>query len=192
MFSNNTCTFLLLFGIFLTPSPLFSQQAESIRNMRIKTQEIHQKEWRDGKWKIIRYSKSQFDKKGNTLSNVEFGLDSTFKLNEKITYNSHHEPIEYELLDQDGKTIKKTQTFYNHVDQKVEERNFNGQNQLISITKFEYDQFGHKILEVEYNETEQEKTRIQYDYNKYGSLVLKRIYEEGKCIYEKKYEYQYY
>jgi hypothetical protein len=160
--------------------------------MRIKSQEINQKELKGGEWKLIRYSNTQFDKKGNTLSNVEYGIDSSYKSNEKTIYNSNYDPIEFVIFDQEGKQLKRTHTTYNHLGQKIEERNFNNQDKLISLTKFDYDQFGHKILELEYNDTEVETSKIQYEYNKYGSLCLKRIYENGKCIYEKKYVYQYY
>lgn len=193
MCSNRKLTSIFLFfGFLLSHSELFSQRSESARNMRIKSQEINQKELKGGEWKLIRYSNTQFDKKGNTLSNVEYGIDSSFKSNEKTIYNSNYDPIAFVIFDQEGKQLKRTQTTYNHLAQKIEERYFNNQDKFISMTKFEYDQFGHKTLEIEYNDSEVETSRIQYEYNKYGSLVLKRIFENDKCIYEKKYVYQYY
>lgn len=184
--------FIALLLCALQNAKLCAQSTETIRHMRIKSQEIQQKELKNGSWKVIRYSKTFFDRKGNIESNIEFGIDSVFKSNQKIIYNSNHDPVEDIILDEFGKQIKKTQIIYNRLDQKEEERIFDANNELKSVTKFEFDQFGHKILEIEMDANQTEVSRIIYAYNKYGSLVFKQIFEGGKCIYEKKYEYQYY
>ena len=189
MYLNKIFSFVLF--ISLGKFQLYAQ-GNHTRHMRIKSMEYTQRELKSSKWQLTRHSISTFDKKGNLLHNMEFGVDSVFKSNELTIYNGNYDPIEVISYDQFGKQIKKTQIAYNFLHQKIEERILDENDNLLSSTSFEYDQFGHKILEIERDKANLEQAQIRYEYNKYGSLILKKIYRKGECVYEKKYTYHYF
>ncbi|MEY4084319.1 MAG: hypothetical protein RLZZ30_279 [Bacteroidota bacterium] len=192
MYLNNRLSHAIFLVFFLMNFSVLLAQRNNTKHMRIKKIEFKQSEYKSNKWQLTRYSISEFDKKGNPLRNMEYGLDSSFKSNESTVYNANYDPIEYTIFDQNGNQIRKTRTFYNFLNQKIEERVYGVNDILLSSTVFEYDQFGHKILEIEKNESNVELSQTRYEYNKFGSLVLKQIYRNGQCVYEKKYVYQYY
>lgn len=183
----------LLIALSLIPSVSHAQSRRTVKDMKIKSVFIEQKELKKNELVITRLTNNVFDKQGNLISEIERNADSTYKKYDNYVFNKHSDVVEHQEYDKNGRLILKTISTYDNLKDKTEESTYDSTNTLIERVRFKYNNFGQKEEELTLYRDDKLKKKTIYKYDSHGSVVERSSYnEKGELIFCRKYTYQYY
>ncbi len=188
---KNICLFLLIFypGLY---SPLAAQSRKTIRDLKIRSVEMHQTDFKNGLVESEKSSFSTYDKKGNPLLEIEYNPDSSYRRMEEFVYDRKGNPVQISRYNEHGKLTAITRIEYDNFGNKSAEVVSDSTQHVLEKTTFHYTSFGLKSLEITTDALARQKRKTEYRYDAHGALIERSIYNEsGELISVRRYTYQY-
>lgn len=183
-----TTLFLLFFA-----NILFSQTLRSIKNKDMKVVEMKQLDCKDEKCTITKWTRDEYDKKGNILVEIEYYADSTYRNYDTYVYNRKGMVVEHNEFDKQGKLSKKTVSEYDNLKDKKVDKVYNAKNELIEEVRYKFNAFDLKTEELTLKPDGSVLKKSTYRYDDKGSLIeRKTVNEKGQETQQRVYSLKYY
>lgn len=184
---NRVILILLTIVLFL---PCFGQEIRQIKSRKIKVVSCRV-ENRQKNEAEIKFTRTEFDRKGREILVNEYNADSLCVTSETFEYNRKGKLTTHIKIDSVAHQTTIIRQNYDRWNRLIEKQTWTNARRKERIT-YTYNNLDNRLSEITYDEKDSIKKQTTYTYDKRGMLLIKRtIDDSGKLLYEKTNTYDY-